>query len=91
MCMTEMLQEATGRHPSMQHAFHAQRDGLACYLLCSSQRVCCAACAFMQTYNNVLHVYGLHTSKESLLPSLGPGRPGPVQGAHSTSLVSPPC
>ncbi len=25
----------------------------------------------MQTYNNVLHVYGLHTSKEQLLPSLG--------------------
>lgn len=24
----------------------------------------------MQTYNNVLHVYGLHTSKEQLLPSL---------------------
>ena len=29
----------------------------------------CAACT--QTYNNVLHVYGLHTSKDSLLPSLG--------------------
>lgn len=25
----------------------------------------------MQTYNNVLHVYGLHTSKEQLLTSLG--------------------
>ena len=25
----------------------------------------------VQTYNNVLHVYGLHTSKEQLLPSLG--------------------
>ena len=47
----------------------------------------------LQTYNNVLHVYGLHTSKESLLPSLGQG----VQDlcrvrSHSiVNLSSPPC
>ncbi len=29
----------------------------------------CVRC--VQTYNNVLHVYGLHTSKEQLLTSLG--------------------
>ena len=44
----------------------------------------------MQTYNNVLHVYGLHTSKEQLLPSLGGSladlRRVDVYLQHSTAL-----
>jgi hypothetical protein len=46
----------------------------------------CAA----QTYNNVLHVYGLHTSKEAVLPAfeqtLGQLRRVDVYLQHSTVL-----
>lgn len=44
----------------------------------------------VQTYNNVLHVYGLHTSKEQLLSSLGSSLQGlrhvHVYLQHSTVL-----
>lgn len=43
-------------------------------------------CCLPQTFNNVLHMYGVHTSKESVVPSelLAPAGAGPeLQRMHA--------